>query len=96
MGHSHNHHCACKHENVKFCPTCKVVHCLDCNYEWVTKSVGNWYYPNYWVGYGNGTLTTTGYLQTQTNGLGKIAGSTAQAIPNTSVTYASTNCSHKG
>lgn len=36
---SHKHHsCECKHKEVKYCSTCRVVHCLDCNMEWAPKS----------------------------------------------------------
>lgn len=33
------HRCECAHKRVRYCPTCKVVHCLDCREEW-----RSWYY----------------------------------------------------
>lgn len=54
---SHKHHsCSCKHENVKYCATCRVVHCEDCNMEWSQK-VNNWY-PIYYNagGYGSNAI----------------------------------------
>ena len=28
------HRCACDHERVRFCRTCRTVYCLDCAQEW--------------------------------------------------------------
>jgi hypothetical protein len=42
MPHTH-HSCSCPHEHVKFCATCKVVHCEECNQEWSPKM---YYYYN--------------------------------------------------
>lgn len=55
---SHKHHsCSCPHEQVEYCKTCRVVHCKDCNQEWVTKTVNYWQYtPTY---YGNSEPTIT-------------------------------------
>lgn len=48
MGHNHNHNCSCDHERVKFCKTCRIVHCQDCNQEWTYK-VTQWTYTQpYW------------------------------------------------
>ena len=46
MSHKH-HNCDCKHENVKYCSTCRVVHCLDCNQEWSPKSQYAWQWNPY-------------------------------------------------
>lgn len=44
---SHKHSCACEHEAVKYCKTCRIVHCEDCNQEWTAKGYYNpWYYNN--------------------------------------------------
>lgn len=50
MPHKH-HSCSCKHEDVKYCRTCAVVHCLDCNQEWTAKGAYTWTPYTY----GNGT-----------------------------------------
>ena len=44
-GHKCQHRCDCKHERVKYCPTCRVVHCLDCKQEWTSFS-HTYAYPN--------------------------------------------------
>lgn len=36
MKHKHDH---CKHENLKYCEHCKVVHCLDCEQEFPEKQI---------------------------------------------------------
>lgn len=57
MSHKH-HNCDCIHDDVKYCKTCKVVHCLDCNQEWGAKYTWSyqqgypWYYTNT-IGGGN-------------------------------------------
>lgn len=38
------HRCECKHGRVKYCPKCRVVHCLDCKQEWAERSYV-WYQP---------------------------------------------------
>lgn len=42
MSHNHKHSCSCDHKNVKYCSTCQVVHCLDCNQEWTKRNTWNW------------------------------------------------------
>lgn len=44
---SHKHNCECSHENVKYCQTCKVCHCLECNQEWSVTPVYRYTYYNY-------------------------------------------------
>lgn len=73
------HKCECKHENVRYCNNCKVVHCDGCNMEWVIR---NTYYspqitytyatdtneltPYYLNKFGQNTLTTgTASLETK-------------------------------
>lgn len=58
--HAHNHSCTCDHSDLRFCKTCRVVHCLGCNAEWVTRTQGYWHntYPGYW----NYTLGGNSYL----------------------------------
>jgi hypothetical protein len=69
--HNHNHSCSCDHENVKFCKTCRLVHCLDCKTEWTTKPNYYWY-GNYTWPYTNGNLgqynQNIGYLTTTAGG----------------------------
>jgi hypothetical protein len=46
----HNHSCTCEHDNVEFCKTCKLVHCLDCKIEWrqyPTYTWNTWPYQGY-------------------------------------------------
>jgi hypothetical protein len=43
--HEHKHSCECSHESVKFCRTCKVVHCLGCNQEWGLRVQSYYQYP---------------------------------------------------
>jgi hypothetical protein len=53
---SHKHHsCSCPHESVKFCSTCKLVHCEDCNQEWVTRTTNTWGYQCLGNTYTSGT-----------------------------------------
>jgi hypothetical protein len=47
MNHKH-HSCKCKHENVRYCSTCYLVHCLDCNMEWGQKTSYWQYQPYQW------------------------------------------------
>jgi hypothetical protein len=49
-----SHKCACEHENVSYCKTCKVCHCADCNQEWSAKGLTWQYYPYYQGTYTNG------------------------------------------
>lgn len=73
------HKCECKHQSVRYCSKCMVVHCDDCNQEWTAK-VSNPYitytYPSTW-GH-SGTYTLIG--SNQSNG--------------TDVTW-ETKCEHK-
>jgi hypothetical protein len=37
--HDHaTHRCNCDHADVKYCRTCRIVHCLDCKQEWGSHS----------------------------------------------------------
>jgi hypothetical protein len=46
--HDHRHACECDHERVRYCTRCKIVHCLDCKQEWVSRPVTiYWPYSQY-------------------------------------------------
>ena len=47
MSCDHTHRCECKHERVRFCAKCKVVHCLDCKLEWREYPQWSYSYPYY-------------------------------------------------
>ena len=71
----HNHTCPCKHEDIKYCSHCRVVHCKDCGREWKDNLSGYWYYPTYWGGVqdyttwcGDSTGQTGGATLTTTDG----------------------------
>jgi hypothetical protein len=56
--HEHNHNNTfCQHLNVKFCPQCGIVYCVDCNKEW-TEPTPMDYYP--------GTTPVIPYIQPYT------------------------------
>lgn len=57
MSAKNKHSCTCKHESVEYCPTCKVVHCLNCKIEWTQRGFTTWTYPSYGTYYGNATNT---------------------------------------
>jgi len=65
MKHSH-HHCECDHSNVKYCKTCKVVHCLECNQEWRTFYNYNYNTYPYWGIYTN-DIGQTGALTSKSS-----------------------------
>lgn len=78
--HNHNHSCNCNHANVKYCKSCRVCHCLDCNQEWSPRS----YYTPYWGGnsyLGNTILTgaTGGTTVSLTSGTTMNGEGTVQA-----------------
>src|SRR5882724_11132717 len=85
----HNHSCQCDHENVQFCKTCKIVHCLDCKIEWTQKYTysypWNWYYTN---GIGNAYAGNNNLAGG--SGYFNSAGTTGQ-LPQNRATLASSN-----
>ena len=50
-------HKICAHDEVKYCKTCQVCHCLNCAKEWTNQPQYYWYnYPYTWLDSGG-----TGY-----------------------------------
>ena len=95
----HNHSCACDHENVQYCKTCKIVHCLDCKVEWSYKPITYYGYP--WSYYQNGLSSSpvdylswgaTGSTGTSTNGNSLIG---TQAHQNMGLSLSTLNDGHK-
>ena len=59
-------HKVCTHEDVKYCKTCNVCHCLECNQEWViqSRSYYPYQYPYWWYnGIGQDTAMQTNLNQ---------------------------------
>jgi hypothetical protein len=80
------HHCEdCKHENVKYCPKCKKVYCVDCGREWEDACTLN-HYPNYWY------LCTYPPYTTSTSGYAASADSSTYIVTGDGIT--STACGH--
>jgi hypothetical protein len=57
---NHQHHCACRHEHLRLCSSCKVPYCQDCGKEWAepcqrAHSGYQWFYP--YVGTGTTDYT---------------------------------------
>ncbi len=63
MGHDH-HRCECKHERVKYCPKCRVCHCLDCKQEW--REYPTWTYTT--GTYLGGQTVASGTMNTSLSG----------------------------
>lgn len=89
---SHKHHsCKCEHEDVKFCKTCQIVHCLDCNKEWRQSTM--WYNPYYLGGsgyiYNNAIGVSSGSL------LGGGGGAGGSATLTTTTPQPTLTCEHK-
>ena len=40
-----NHNHCCKHLNLRYCPVCKVIYCVNCKKEWVEKTIYTFTYP---------------------------------------------------
>lgn len=47
MSCDYTHRCECKHERVRYCAKCKVVHCLDCKMEWKEQPTWTYSYGSY-------------------------------------------------
>lgn len=90
MKHAHAHTCICSHEDLRFCKVCKVVHCLGCNQEWVTRTQGYWYNTNPYNYPWSTTIGGNSYL----GGLEKKYASGADE-PLGINALSSSSCSHK-
>lgn len=77
----HNHHsCSCDHTDVKYCNTCKIIHCLDCNQEWSPRiSYYPYTYTQPWyttLGQGLGAYSNTAGASPIGNNLSQITQAT--------------------
>lgn len=96
MSHKH-HNCKCDHSNVKFCSSCQLVHCLDCNKEWrYTNGYSYYTYLGNGYGYNNNTISvSSGSLL---GGAGGGVASGGGSLPQTTLTTTAQptlTCDHK-
>ena len=54
---SHQHHYACAHSSLRYCPTCKVTYCVECGQEWRDAST----YTPTWIYSVDTAPTVTAY-----------------------------------
>ncbi len=84
--HDHKHSCECSHESVKYCKTCKIVHCADCNLEWSQRPTYTYGSPWY-----QGYLGSSAIPMTSSGGMGSNNG---QSLDSSNLSN-QTLCDHK-